>query len=536
MADETTADAARILAELGRLADERGWDRVRAALVGIRGADPRQVIVATPSGVDPAPLQRWISRVSPGASLQTVALEALAEDPLPALAAERVLAFLACGQLLEARAVAALSEAILSRPRDTYAVVYGGAERISDAEELDLVERGARRLLDADYGGAPAASLLDERVYLWSAGVPLAFLAKRLATDTDQLASWLSEVPTESAALASARLLYAINLADEQTATTAFSVRDAEVREQRVRHVRDSLAELRRRLLRRLESESGLIQRQLNASLQTLEADLLRGLRPYLESRLATLAPRADAEFLRSLVVDYLREGTDAWQARTLSSLTAQSTDTLSNTRTLLDGIDWPLVNEVVTGNGSQRTYPDALASHLAAEARVTLPEDVAEEIDAFHSRREAVSLADAARVAFAGSAVAATTWYLTGAQAIAIIAAGASAVVAGGILNVRLHRGQLLAELEPWARSEIKTVVRHAADRVQESAPRAIDAMRARLDGEIRELEAVLDDALARLRARPSEAPTGDRERIEDLRQAALALADSIPSGEEKR
>jgi hypothetical protein len=103
--------------------------------------------------------------------------------------------------------------------------------------------------------------------------------------------------------------------------------------------------------------------------------------------------------------------------------------------------------------------------------------------------------------------------------------------VVASGLFNVRLHREQLLAELEPWARSEIKTVVRHAADKVQERAPRSIEAMRARLNGELRELEAVLDDALARLRARSTPAPTGDRVSIEELRQAAIALADENPS-----
>lgn|GEM_PF-2936004 len=519
-----TVDQSQILLDLSKLATDRGWTNVLATVDAVRAAKPTTILVAMPKGVDPTPFQRWIDRIVPSSEVSTSSLEGLSQDPLPAIVAGRVVVLLECGSLLEADAVAALSVAVLSRPEKSYAVVFGSAERITDADELELIERGARRLLDRDYGIANSASLIEERAFLWSNSPPPAFLSKRLAADCDALASWLTDVPADSPALARDRLLYAINQADESTVTREFSRRDAEVREQRIKHVRESLSELRRRLIRRLDAESGLIQRQLSASLQTLELDLLRGLRPYLEQRIGALVPRADAEFLRNLVVDYLREGTRAWQARTLPTVTSQSLDTVSDTRVLLQGIDWQLVNLVMAGKNGKRNYPDALVSQLVAEASITLPDDdMAEGVDTFELNRQAVGLADAVRVAFAGSAVVATTWYLTGAQAIAMVAAGASAVVASGLFNVRLHREQLLTELEPWARLQIKTIVRDAAGKVQELAPRSIEAMRARLDGELKDVERALDAALADARQRPGDAPSTDRDSIEALRRAAL-------------
>src|SRR6185312_3659819 len=112
------ANATQILAELRRLADTRGWAPVIASIEAIGAADPQRVLVAAVNGSDPSLFQRWIDRISPDTKVETVSLEALEENPLPALTAGRVVAFLECGRLIEAQAVAALSVAVLSRPRE----------------------------------------------------------------------------------------------------------------------------------------------------------------------------------------------------------------------------------------------------------------------------------------------------------------------------------------------------------------------------------------------------------------------------------
>jgi hypothetical protein len=164
----TGSDLTAVLTLTRSMAAERGWVQVGDFLAGLPVEGDDSVAVFEGEGVDATSLADWIAAVVGGAQVSARPLEPLRDDPAVALAANRVVMAFECGRLLKVEEVDAATQ-ILSRPPESYAIVYVGAEAIRDLDELNLIERGIWQTLVGEpgvrWGGQ---DLAERRCLLWS--------------------------------------------------------------------------------------------------------------------------------------------------------------------------------------------------------------------------------------------------------------------------------------------------------------------------------------------------------------------------------
>jgi hypothetical protein len=295
-----------------------------------------------------------------------------------------------------------------------------------------------------------------------------------------------------------------------------------DVQARRYVRTREELAELRRRLARRLDADASSLERQLVASLQGLEQDLLNGLKPRLAQRL-----RAGTGDTRQMLAEYVSEGIQRWQREATELLRSRYAEIESETDALFKGIDWATVNEVTTEAGHGR-YPDALLLGLVASPEFRLVNQVSPDnlASATRTGKDGVVVV---RMVVTGSIVMAAAALLLGPVAFAgLVTAGVAGMVGERLFDRLVAQRQAARLGEADARVVIAELVKQAVETVRGHVKHSVAPLRDRVTGDLRQLEAAMDRAVTESRKGNDQEPPADpdREQLADLQRRAVATA----------
>ena len=343
-----------VLDELKSMAAEQGWTQVTGYLAQVATAD-RQVLIAYAPGVHPEPLAAWLRSRDTAATVPIAQLDALAADPGPALAVDRVVIALRCGDLLMPATISGAAT-VMGRPAGSYVIVLTEAERIQSESDLAAVQRAVGGALLGPEGAARRAG---RGLLLWSEYAVPGFLAGRVENDSASLSQWLATVPDQSAELTRQRAACALALAAEAEAAASVAAAQptgqAETQIRMLPALRTSVAGLHARVLDHLDAQAVSLTRELTASLDTMRHDLLR--------ETDSPAGGRDPHSLESLVTRRMsRWSEDA--ARVIAARQAQSRQ---HAVELLGVIDWGLVNDVAPRSDGRR-YPEPIVQSFTPD------------------------------------------------------------------------------------------------------------------------------------------------------------------------
>lgn len=521
--------------DLRSLAQRRGWEQVSELVDVVLGKQTIPLLIATAEDVDAAALRAWIF-AERGAStpVEVISLGELQSDPLRALRAEKVIVLFACGQLISADALEALAGAIFNRPPQAYAIVLGGADRLGGTEDLEVVEYGAWNVLVPEPKAAwVGQDLLQHRCYLWGQGVPAA-LAGRVERDRGALAAWIG-APTgaESEDLTLLRGEYALALAEDlcEYAPPLSEGRGPDTRQIRdLDTLRETLAESRQRLLRRLDNRVGVTEQQLIASLETREQHLLGGLERDLARRMS-LVPSPDEDQLKQIVAEYIARAMGDWDREAAGLLAQQDREFTAEVRLLLDGIAWPLINSVTEKQTPPRTYPAALFDALNSSAEFRALDQGWNRLAGAPTGR-GNDLSQTISTAVIGSVIGVGAGFLLGLSPLGYVAAGAAAAVGGSAALRHYGRHRAAEEGSRIGRRAIHEYIGAAIDYVRTHVREAVAPVRARIVEEFRVMEHAADQALVETQQATTAVPerqiSPDRELLAGLRERMRATGRS--------
>jgi hypothetical protein len=529
-----------VLAEVAALAAGHGWAAVTEFTDAVPAPGSRDVAILAAEGTDPGPLAAWAARRAsetdgpdsdadgPRAT-PLAALEPLAERPWLALPPTRVLVVLRCGQLLTADTAAAAA-AVLERPAGTYRIALTGAEDLGSAADLATVERGLWRVLLAPDGAEwHGQDISAHGCLLWSDQDVAAPLTERVTRDTTDLRRWLAGPAPVPPDLDRDRAACAVSLAlsslDErqQAATVAEPVTAAATAN--TRRLTDLAAEARglhARLLARLAADAETTERQVLASLQVLEQDLV-----------------AAGPAGRTLAPDQARRAVEQWAAETELVVVRRYRSGADQARELLDRVDWDLVNQVAPHPGGHR-YPAALVAPIAPSAGGALPAGAVPPGDVAAAAGPGTSPARDLGSVLGGVSPGALVTAGVGAAALGLLGlpllpvAGAAALgIAGGSLYERRHRAdEERKRAQQVAQATVPGAIANAAALTQAALRDHAASVGAAVDAEFTTLEQSLEAAADRARqaARPQAA--GAFASGGELRPRLAALLSQLAEG----
>ena len=257
------------------LAVQRGWkpvEELATAILSARGAE--QILLTPGAGVDATPLRQWLVPVT-GAECAQCQISRIATAPHPALFASKLIAVFECGRLLEASEVKTLVAQFLPRPLESFAIVFVCAERLETPQDLDLMERAIWRVLvlgaKRDWRGQDLSTC---QCYLWAGAPPRNFLRERCERDRARLAAVLCR-PTGAADAASLDRRRVVQLLDLAAAQVPTEPRRGDDQMAVPRQLRDEIAQLRRRLARRLDAGASELSRRAVVALLEAERQLV---------------------------------------------------------------------------------------------------------------------------------------------------------------------------------------------------------------------------------------------------------------------
>lgn len=355
MTDEKPVPAEQTIADGLALARECGWSSAvefAAALPTVDDQTVRLFAAAGDSGAEQ--LRCRLAERPDAAQIDLTPLEDIDADPGLALRPNRALAVLRCGELITPAAVEAAA-AIVRRPACSGLVVLSHAEILTGPDDLGLVQRGIWRTLFAD---APLAwagqDLAEYGVLLWAdpTAEPAEFLAARLARDADRLAAWWDGPGTAGAELQARRAEHLLDLM-EQAADTADHpqpAREVHRTARRLTQARTQAAELRRRWLKRLDEDRATLSRQLEASLDVLEQELLTAVREAAQRQPRHTRP----------VQDRLDQELREWATATRELADRRTAEHHRDLVRLADELDWDVIESVAEG---EKHYRERLVS-----------------------------------------------------------------------------------------------------------------------------------------------------------------------------
>lgn len=343
MTDETPVPAEQTMADALVLAQKCGWSRPVEFAAALPATDDQAVRLFTAAGDSGADqLRRRLAERPHAAQIDVTPLEDIDADAGLALHPNRALAVLRCGELLTPAAVEAAA-AIVHRPAGSGLVVLSHAEVLAGPDDLDLVQRGIWRTLFADAPLAWAGQDLSEYgVLLWAdpSAEPAAFLAARLARDADRLAAWWDGPGDAGAELQAGRATHLLDLMEHaaEVAEHQQPATEAHRAARRLTQARTQAAELRRRWLKRLDEDRAMLTRQLEASLNVLEQELLSALREATQRQ-----PRHTQR-----VRDRLDQELHGWAAAARELAARHAAEDHSDLVRLADELDWEVIEGVV--------------------------------------------------------------------------------------------------------------------------------------------------------------------------------------------
>ncbi|BCM94390.1 hypothetical protein IAD21_06297 [Abditibacteriota bacterium] len=508
-----------VLQKTRTLAEQRGWSQVAELSTSLCNDGGIQVVIAAPADVENTPLVEWAKGVLPEAEIVVSELESLARNPVPALKASKLIAVFECGKIIQADAMDALSSIFFGRPSSSYAIVLSGAELVDTPEELETVQRAAWRVLvpdpKPDWGGQ---DLLQQGCFLWSEADSKDFLHLRVERDKTALAKWLKASSTNTALLERDAALYVLDLAEthlqSETANSSLSTtQDSALETRQMDNALESLSNTRRHLVRRLDADASSLERQLTASLQTLEQDMLHTLPAHLHKQ-AQLNKQADVQ---QVLNDFISSRVFGWQTTTHSLLSARGREITSDIESMFGGIDWELINRVAARQGELSPYPQVIIDKvIKGSPPVAIPSWLSDS-----AGNDNPPSPDFVRKAL-GAAM------IVGVGAVLL---GTTGIIAGTVATVvgvrKMHRIDDERRAEAYGRTAIRDVIGRAIAHVRELSNTAIGPTRDAVNKELRSIEEMLDRGLAQSRNSSENGTSGrnpDRDLLDELRLQVMA------------
>jgi hypothetical protein len=338
----TTQDLSAILADAVAAADKYHWSRLRDFAADLPDDHEVAVLLLASADTEPGPLARWVGSVAPSVPVRAESLEALAGRPELNLQANRVIVAFRCGELLTPEAVDSGTH-VTSRPTASYLIVMTGAELIRSEDDLALVQRSMWRLVLSEHGDEWAGqSLAEHGCVLWSDAEPAAFLAERMASDREILATWLAAEVDVTDRLRAERVACALDLAEVPGGQRLGDLPDPAIAAHRLASAQEAVIKGRRRVLGGLDADTRNAEREIIASLAMQEQDLLTGVATFIAEHRDDVTDVAAA---RTLIGQYTEDGLNRWQASAEASLRAQSERITDNLRDLVDGMEWQVID-----------------------------------------------------------------------------------------------------------------------------------------------------------------------------------------------
>ncbi|WP_327046605.1 hypothetical protein OG320_01500 [Microbispora sp. NBC_01189] len=466
------SQAERVLAEVAELAEERGWNDVVSFAGGLSAEPDGTPLLLAPPEVDVTGLAgRLGQRPRP-----------LEPDVAISLRADRVLLALECGRLLTPAEIEAAAP-VLDRPPRSRLLVLVGAEGITNDDDLDLVESAVSRVLLGGSAERRERDPSEHHFLLWADGEAAGFLRGRLERDRDLLDQWLNEPTSVDEALLVARAEHAIALAVAQAeAERAAPLVD----ERRLAATGAELASIRRRLLRRVESDAATAERQLSASMRSLEQDLLARAGTFLARNRAELT---DAERVTAVVDRYIRQEVEGWLLTVGQPILTRAGQTHRDLRDLLEGADWALVNELAPDGGP---YPQAVIDAILAAQDVELGEAVPPPAPSHLAGAPAGNRARLDSL-LAGGALGVAFAAVLGGGPIGLAAGGLAGATGGRVVTHYLNGRRGVQAAESYAHAVIKQFTAGVLASVGERMRRAAEAAREATGSEFDRVESAL-------------------------------------------
>ena len=506
----TMDESHAVLDELKSLAAEQGWTQVTGFVAQVETAD-RQILVAYAPGVDPEPLAAWLRSREAAATVRTAELDALAADPGPALAVDRVVIALRCGDLLMPATIAGAAT-VMGRPAGSHVIVLTGAERIQGETDLATVQRAVGGALLGPEGAARRAG---RGLLLWSEFAVPGFLVGRVENDSASLSQWLATVPDRSAEMTMQRAARALALAGQAEAAAGPSAAaqptgQAGMQIRMLPALRTSVADLHARVLDHLDAQAVSVTRELTASVDTMRHDLLREM----DSPAGGRDPRS-AELL-------VTRRMSRWSEDAAQVIAVRQAQTRRHAVQLLGVIDWALVNDVAHRSDGRR-YPEPIVQSFTPDPPAAPPHRSGFALPA-SGVAPGPAWAPALRTATVGGVVTAAALAALGIAVAPAVGAAAVGIAAATMFGSR--RGQAATRRRQAETTAIDAAVRDELSRLMSVLSAELDAgntkLRAAADSEFTDLErslAAAEQHASRVQAGAVNRDPGVSERLAKLR-----------------
>jgi len=360
-----------IVSEIATLCRTRGLEDLADTAESALDRERRPwMLVTGTDALQSTPAAERVRTAAPG-TVTEISLHELVGTPSRSLSADRLVVLLACGELLSADALEALTLALDDRPEGSYAVVYHDPGLLDDADDLELFERGARRWVADDQDGA---TLCEQGVYLTGdlADADRGFLEERLRTDLCAFEEWLRSAPPQLDKLERWRLFQLLNRTEAAlVATPAPPHRtegrgDAAAVDKELSRVCRELARGRDLLPARVTSDLGLLERELVNDLGRIVAKAIADLRKLLDEEVPTVPTRTTSRELERAVEQRLSLAGEIWRDQAADRIDAAQEQMALDLRTLFSAVDWSLVAR--TTATTEGRYPDLWLERIDGE------------------------------------------------------------------------------------------------------------------------------------------------------------------------
>lgn len=479
------------------LARRRGWHAVEELASELLSSRGRETVLMLPGGgADAVPLQAWIQQLTAGERIAQVDLVRLRATPHRALFARKLIAVFDCGRPLPAAQVLTLLAQFRSRPREALAIVFTRADRLERRDDLELMERTIWRVFapgpDKDWRGQ---DVIGCQCYLWTSGTPREFLRERCNRDRARLAAMVRRHPGEADA-AALQDLQVTRLLELASAHCNSGARHGDADLSGMRRRCDEIAQLRRRLARRLECSVFEVARAAVAALLQSQREILQCVEA------ACSNPVAARKIARALSIGAveglmcpppLAAALCAWHKRLQAELNERLSAVSAEVRELLRQAHVRLPGD---GASAGRDRPAAATEDESIEVRLgALEYRKLTQVDP--GRVDGLVAAEIGALALVGM-----TALSPGAFAAFIVSAVLSASLAIHSTQRTLEHSRRLVRLS------VRDVTERAVPEVRGAVQAAIRGYRERLMESLREVELELEGACDRARLSQHAAP----------------------------
>jgi hypothetical protein len=497
-----------VLTELRNLALQHHWESVIKLIdvLQVQTTSTRLLLMA-PDDVDTTSISSWIKGVVSDTEV-IVQSTSQQQDISLVISADKVLVVFACGQLIDAETVEMVLSSIFIRPQGSYAIALSQAEHIQTEQDVDLVERGMRRLFLAGRTfSTDPDNLLAQGIYLWSTNATQDhWLQPRLQRDSKALIQWLQtplrEEPSIVAELERYQTLAVLQYAENevQHALRLSQAASATVdHTHRIYRAKQSIAELKEQLLSRMMMNVEGIERSMRISLQTLQADLRDGLPRYLQT--VPQLTCMDEQMFRNVIANFISTRAIQWQSNANRLLITHEADTANEIESFVEGIDWRMINKALIDHGQTGGYPTVLIERLQGHApnsapQFTLEEGVPRWIASNTNGQAPMALTSMLQMA-AGAGITSSIALLLRFGPLGIVASGVAGLVGAGLLALKGGPNHCMEAYEQYGQEAIQLVIRQVTQRIEEQVQAYKRALHQLIEVEMSRLEQLLDQAL---------------------------------------